>query len=212
MRIIKGQGKIIINGKIYRGMISFNRRKSSPCLCGTDTELTLHKQGTIIFNGPAKIGCSCSLNINTGVLYLGKNIEINNQNNIGCFNHIKIGDNTLIGHQNQIYDSNFHHIENLNSGTVYRSNAPITIGKNCWITNRTTILNGVNLPDYTIVGSNSLVNKSITTESHQLIGGIPAKILKKNLSIVSDKGLENKLHFFFRDSNQAFFVKQSYGN
>lgn len=56
----------------------------------------------------------------------------------------------------------------------------VIIGEHCWITSRCTILKGVNLPNNTIVASNSLVNKKFT-EENLLIAGCPAKILKHNV-------------------------------
>lgn len=68
----------------------------------------------------------------------------------------------------------------------YETNMPISepqdvyIGKHCWITSRCTILKGTYLPDNTIVGANSLVNKKFTKE-YTLIAGTPAKVIKENV-------------------------------
>lgn len=56
----------------------------------------------------------------------------------------------------------------------------IIIGEHCWITSRCIILKGVVLPDNTIVGANSLVNKAFT-EQNTLIVGSPAYIKRKNV-------------------------------
>lgn len=56
----------------------------------------------------------------------------------------------------------------------------IYIGKHCWITSRCTILKGSYIPDNSIIGANSLVNKKFT-EEYTLIAGTPAKVIKKNV-------------------------------
>ena len=59
---------------------------------------------------------------------------------------------------------------------------PIVIEDNVWLPWRVFILPNVTLGESTIVGANSLINKSF--ESNSLIGGSPAKLIKK---IVYDK-------------------------
>ena len=200
VRIVKAEGKISIDAPVKKGMISINKIKSSPCVSGYDTEIVLHKNGQIIFKGSAVVGCGCCLNVNIGKLLLGDGVRIGNQNNIGCFNLIQIGNNTRFGHQNQLYDTNFHHIVDLSGKKIKRSNAPIVIGDNCWISNRCTIMPGICMPNGTIVSSNSLINKNVATAEHQIIGGIPAKLLKENMIRVWNPQKECELHFFFRDN------------
>lgn len=52
----------------------------------------------------------------------------------------------------------------------------ITIGKNCWMGAKVTILPGVILGDNVTVAANSVVTKSFP--GNVVIGGIPAKIIK----------------------------------
>ncbi len=209
VKFIKANGCVAINGPIKSGMIVINRMKSSSCFSGGNTEFVLHKNGKIIFNGPTFIGCGCCINVNTGTLILGKNTIINNQNNIGCFNHIEIGDYSQFGHQNQIYDTNFHHTVDSEKNIVKKSNSPIIIGKRCWIANRVSIMQNVRLPDYTIISSNSLVNKNVATDRYQIIGGIPAKLIKENMTRVWNKATEARLHLFFKKEGCDYQLNNS---
>jgi len=62
--------------------------------------------------------------------------------------------------------------------TLNRQHAePIFIGKNCFIGTNCVFLPGSKLPDYTILGAKSLLNKAFE-ESDCLYGGVPAKRLK----------------------------------
>lgn len=68
--------------------------------------------------------------------------------------------------------------------------APITLGKSVWLPWRVFIMPGVVIGDKVVVGANSLISKSV--ESNSLVAGSPAKIIKENypLPISAEKKLE----------------------
>ena len=134
-----------------------------------------------------------------GQVYIhGNAVLFGNNTRLNCFNKIDIGSKTQFTHECQIMDTNFHFIRDLESGIIPDVSSPIYIGRCCWIGNRTTINKGTILPDFTIVGSNSLLNKDYTKmiSNNCLIAGQPAKLIKQNLERVSfvDHALEAKLH------------------
>lgn len=60
----------------------------------------------------------------------------------------------------------------------YQLGKDVIIGADCWIGINSVILPGVHLGDHTIVGAGSVVTKSFL-EGNLIIGGNPAKIIKK---------------------------------
>lgn len=54
----------------------------------------------------------------------------------------------------------------------------MTIGKNVWICDNVCILPGVTIGDNCIIAAGSVVTKSFEEEG-LLIGGVPAKVIKK---------------------------------
>ena len=68
-----------------------------------------------------------------------------------------------------------HDLKDLSKAT---SKGPIIIGKNCWIGAGAVILSGVMLGDRTIIGANSVVNKSFP-QGNIVIAGSPAKVIKE---------------------------------
>lgn len=56
----------------------------------------------------------------------------------------------------------------------------IAIGNHVWIGCRCTILKGSVLPDNSIIGARSLINRPIKGE-RTIIGGSPAKVLKTDV-------------------------------
>ena len=93
---------------------------------------------------------------------------------IQAINGIEFGYNTIIGPGVNIISAN-HNIYDYN---LHGSAKPIRIGNNCWIGANVTILPGVELADHTIVAAGAVVSKSFL-EGDCIIGGVPAKIIKK---------------------------------
>jgi acetyltransferase-like isoleucine patch superfamily enzyme len=95
----------------------------------------------------------------------------------GCYiqgiGKIYIGDYTIIAPNVGIISAN-HNIHD------YRKHEKsiVKIGKYCWIGMNSVILPGVTLGDHTIVAAGSVVTKSFP-DGYCVIGGTPAKILKK---------------------------------
>lgn len=97
---------------------------------------------------------------------------------LGCYldgrNGIEIGDNTWIGPGVKIISMN-HDVYDF---TQYIAAKPIVIGDNCWIGSNAVILPEVELGNHTVVAAGAIVTKSFVGEN-QIIGGVPAKPIKK---------------------------------
>lgn len=93
---------------------------------------------------------------------------------------IEIGENTLVGVNSNIWDTDFHPInpiKRLQQKSILDAlTLPVKIGRNVWIGANTTILKGVQIDDNSVIGSNSLVNKNVG--KNELFAGIPAKFIK----------------------------------
>ncbi|PNZ70007.1 acyltransferase [Staphylococcus croceilyticus] len=126
----------------------------------------------------------------------GKNLQIASGVIINMHRNIIIGDNVYIAHNTWINGSGGLEIQNnviispnviiattkherMNNkvSNIKSSVSPINIGEGCWIAGNSTITMGVSLGKGNIISANSLVNKSFV-EENQLIGGVPAKIIK----------------------------------
>ncbi len=94
---------------------------------------------------------------------------------------VTIGDECMFSHGITISPSDFHAIISLETGEPLNFGADITIGNHVWIAPRCTILKGTSISDDSVVASHSLVNKSFE-EKNVLIGGAPAKILKRAIT------------------------------
>ncbi len=87
---------------------------------------------------------------------------------------ITIGDYCLFSNNIEIHTTDYHKILKGNE----RANRPsnISIGNHCWIGLRCIILKGSVIPDNSVIGCCSLVNKKFT-ENNSMIAGVPAKVI-----------------------------------
>ena len=108
-------------------------------------------------------------------IQLGDNVYMNYNCCLLDVSTIKIGHNTMLGPNVQIYTAT-HPLEYKarNSGLEYAK--PITIGDNVWIGGNVTICPGVTIGNNVVIGAGSVVTKSFP--DNVVIAGNPAKIVK----------------------------------
>ncbi len=111
---------------------------------------------------------------------IGKNVGISGST-IYAWDHISIGDNTLIGANCKILDSDLHPLDaedrNSNNWDAVKT-APISIGANCFIGCNCLILKGVTIGDNSVIGAGSVITKDIPANS--VAAGNPAKIIRNS--------------------------------
>jgi acetyltransferase-like isoleucine patch superfamily enzyme len=143
----------------------------------------LGKDGIRIGNNVG-IGDFSRIIVSTSLNDIGSHIKIGNNVGIGEFAYLggagglEIGDECIIGQYLSCHPEN-HNYENIDISIRHQgvSRKGIKIGRNCWIGSKVTILDGVEIGDGCIIAAGAVVNKSFPANS--IIGGVPAKLLKK---------------------------------
>lgn len=134
------------------------------------------------------------------ILRIGNNTDFNERVTIHSKESITIGDNCRIGWNTQIFDTSFHYM--INKGKLAYRNAPVVIENNVWVGNGVSIMKRTYLPAYTIVASNSLVNKNFKElGEHCMIGGVPAKFITNGVERLLLK--DNEIDKLFKDENKV---------
>lgn len=140
----------------------------------------LNINGVVRFRGRGDFAGGVSLNVGRyGTLVIGAEFFVSSQVRIVCHERMDIGNWARIAWECQLFDTNFHYIEEVASGRILKKAAKVSIGDRVWIGNRTTVTRGTVIPDSCMVGSNSLCNRDYSdVPENSLIGGVPAKLIK----------------------------------
>lgn len=154
----------------------------------------LDKRGEMLKEMFAEIGDGCyiepPLHTNWGGkhVHFGKNIYGNFNLTLVDDTHIYVGDYTMFG-PNVTLATAGHPIEPSLREKGYQYNAPIRIGKNCWIGAGAIVLPGITIGDNVVIGAGSVVTKDIP--SNVVAVGNPCKVLRE----VNERDKE----FYFKD-------------
>lgn len=90
--------------------------------------------------------------------------------------HIYVGDHTMFGPNVTVATAGHPILPSLRE-KGYQYNAPVRIGKNCWIGAGAVILPGVTIGDDVVIGAGSIVTKDIP--DHVVAVGNPCRILRE---------------------------------
>jgi len=207
------KGQIIINAPVTRGMVKVGNNLEIVRRAIGTSEFRI--DGTFIINGSFNTGVDCTIIIQRGgVLEIGENSYLGSRTKIITTNRIILGRHFRFGFESQILDSTFHFMIDYKRNEVRRFNGEVFIDDYCWIGNRTSIMKNTITPKYTTVASNSLLNKDYTKDvpEKSIIGGIPAKLIRDEISRIYDAEKETIiLNFFYSyPEEQVYTVRPDF--
>ncbi len=129
----------------------------------------------------AEIGEGCYIeppfhsNFGGAHCHWGNNIYANFNLTMVDDTHIYVGDNTMIGPNVTIATAG-HPLLPMLRERGYQYNAPVHIGKNCWLGAGVIILPGIRVGDNVVIGAGSIVTKDLP--SNVVAVGNPCRILR----------------------------------
>ena len=196
-------GKVELNVKPSFALLIIGRNQSLTFgERGSHTDVTYFRiSGTLIINGYNNTfanGCKIYIK-KSGCLCMQGNNLIQNHSKIHCANSITIGEYSRISWETQMFDTNMHYLINPD-GRISNNKGTVVIGNYCWIGNRCTIQKGTMLPDFSVVASNSLVNKDFTSQPHGVIAGTPARLISKGSKRLFDYKAERHIDSLFQQN------------
>ncbi len=142
----------------------------------------LEKRQTMMKEMFAEIGENCYIeppfhaNFGGAHVHFGRNVYANF--NLTCVDdtHIYVGDCTMFGPNVTIATAGHPILPELRE-KGYQYNAPVHIGRNCWIGSGAIILPGITIGDNVAVGAGSVVTKDLP--SNVIAVGNPCRVLRE---------------------------------
>ena len=176
------KGSIIIDAPLRIGMIGFGQPYEMTTMSCGIAELFL--EGYMTFKGHVAFSKDVFLYIKKNAHFeIGHLSTIATKSKIICTLKISLGSFVQCGSETQFIDTNFHSMINTQTGIRYPMSAAIDIADYVYIGSRVTIMKHTVIPSYFTIASHSLTNKNYASlGSNTLIGGLPAKQLKGNIS------------------------------
>ncbi len=144
--------------------------------------LEMDKRNALLKEMFAEIGENCYIeppfHANWGGkhCHFGKNVYANFNLTLVDDTHIYVGDYTMFG-PNVVIASAGHPILPALREKGYQYNAPVHIGKNCWLGAGVIVVPGVTIGDNTVIGAGSVVTKDIP--SNVVAVGNPCRVLRE---------------------------------
>ena len=137
----------------------------------------------IYFGNNVSIGKYTTIECTGTLKSIGKGLKVGNcvglgtHGFFGCAGGIEIGDDTIFGNYVSLHSEN-HNFQDKNLPIRLQgvNRKGITIGKDCWIGAKVTILDGTVIGDGCIVAAGAVVRGVIPPYS--IIGGVPYKVIK----------------------------------
>lgn len=172
------KGSVTLNAKkLIPEMIKFGHRG---VLLYAREKFSFANKGRIIFNDRAYIGNGSSIRCYSGVeLFFGNSFAASAKCKIECFQKIHFDEWARIGWEVILMVSSLLRIKNADGNFISKDVAPIEFGRNVWIGTRSIILKGTKLPNFCIVGANSILNKDYREFGEKVLISSDFKIIKK---------------------------------
>jgi len=146
--------------------------------CQFDGPIDVIGTANIHFDEYVRVGSDVQFGTEqSGHISLGKHVRINRGSTIFSYDSIKIGDYSLIGEYVTIRDANHGTQTDEKIKLQDHQIKSISIGNDVWIGRGACILPGVTIGDGSVIGANSVVTRSI--ESNSIAVGMPAKVIRK---------------------------------
>ncbi|MBC7607168.1 MAG: hypothetical protein H7199_09480 [Burkholderiales bacterium] len=187
----------ILTSEIHFGMIVFGGKHE--IVVSSNVPTRIYNSGTIEFFGPAVFARGINIMVwDNGLLSIGQNFSIGSLSRLIIFRNMKFGADVLVSWECQFFDTDFHFF--LSDQQKIKDNcADVFVDDGVWIGCRVTVLKNTKIAKKSIVAAGSLCSGNYIDKFGEavLLGGMPAILLKNNVSYLKNKCHETELFDYF---------------
>ena len=152
---------------------------------GDNNEITINENVAIGKKLSIRIGFNFPNHgkANNTKFIIGKNTSLEEveymtyNSNVFC----EIGDSCMLSHGIKIYNTDAHPIFDLSTKKLINKVKGIKIGNNSWIGMNSVILKNSIIPDWSILGCNTVFSGKKFTKTNCIFAGNPARMVKENV-------------------------------
>ena len=142
----------------------------------------LNGGGVIIFKGKAIIGNnSFIVQGKDSTIIIGEDFLSSTSLKIVSFKSVEFGAHTRMGWDCLVMDTNFHPLYDIEKKKFKKAYGPIKIGDYNWFGTQCKIMHSTTTPERCIFGMGSVVTRGGQYEPYCVHGGIPIKVLSRNV-------------------------------
>ncbi len=135
----------------------------------------------IVMGDGVFIGRGSIVYCKNGNITLGDSVSISSSCTLFSSNELNVGDGTLIGAYSYLLSGGEYDISSelpFIDQDGMQTNGPLTVGANCWLGTRVTVLDAAsNIGDHCVIGAGAVVTKPLPQNSMAM--GVPARVIKK---------------------------------
>lgn len=141
-------------------------------LADKDSSLAVKGRFTIFYGADIRLFSGGRLILHSG--YINADVRIR------CHHEIIIGDRVAISHDVTIMDADAHQIRADREAKLKPAAEYVHIGDHVWIGSKAIILKGVTIGEGAVVAAGAVVTHDVPP--HTLVGGVPARVIKNDVS------------------------------
>lgn len=135
---------------------------SFPAIMSPLTEVTVEGKSHLCIGRKLKMHNGAKIRVRKGgKLEIGKNFGMSNGCVVTAYNHVKIGDNVMLGPNVLIYDQDHDYRAEGGVAAMKFKTAPVTIGNNVWIGANSVVLRGTVIGNNCVIAAGCIVNSDV---------------------------------------------------
>ena len=177
------KGNIVFTGPLRFKTVNFGFGGSKSIIPNSYNILFLAEGSQMIFGGKASFSEGFSIQ-NKGEIKIADDFFANKNLRLFIEGKLFIGKGCKLGYDCEIRDMNGHRI--IYKDGTEKSVHEVSVGDYVWIASNSVVMNGTKIGENSVVAMGSITNKDYSTAEGVIIGGIPATIIKENISWEED--------------------------